>query len=356
MCSGTHTFALCESARPLGCPTSTSRTVYYLIKTSSSDPYFSRTLRSLGSWLQWVHGRFGLLTDDRSHENNEQLQCVVPRSAFLMVHDPHSMAARVHELEKNGSRRDINAAYLAQRDKTRLAWRTFLTARSEDWLCYLDDDLHVDVPALEQDLAALDHERALMVANRFLHNSARLNNCSLANASCLHYSQGGWCMTRPAVAALYTKHDAWKNSDDVGLGRWVAQRNVTLLDSVRWVTEYTKLFATQWPTGTGKIGLHELGYSSVHSVRSLAPLFIANHTSVLHPMSVNARALITACGAAWANELKHDAMLMWHSYLMSLRASPGVQGCGTAVLVPALASVGADARGSANPPLAVGVR
>ena len=85
MCSGTHTFALCESARPLGCPTSTSRTVYYLIKTSSSDPYFSRTLRSLGSWLQWVHGRFGLLTDDRSHE--KRIHMIVPN---VVPRPPHA--------------------------------------------------------------------------------------------------------------------------------------------------------------------------------------------------------------------------------------------------------------------------
>ena len=314
LCTPARLSGLCDP-QTLKCATSGAATVYYLLKTSSSELYYLRMLSNLGSWLQWTHGRLGLMIDDQLPANNEQLQCALPRSVFLKVHDPGFMAAHVHQLELNGSKRNIQSAYNVQRNKTRLAWSTFLHMRSEEWLCYFDDDVYVNVPALEAELAALDHRQKLMVANFIKHTT---QNCTRGSASCLFYSQSGWCMTRPTAAALSTNHDAWKQTDDVGLGRWVAEHDIALTDSPAWLTENTKLIIHN-RTQVAKISFREKGFYSAEGVKHLDHRLLAN-MSVISPALLNVRALTTMCGTQWAAKLNHDTTLMWHSYVESLRS------------------------------------
>ena len=199
------------------------------------------------------------------------------------------------------------------------------------------------MPTLEAELARLDPRRKLLLANLhlFAEPSAGRNltlfGCRPPRRSCVPYSQGGLCLTRSAVAAMHSDADEFVATagyaDDVSLGWWAVRHDVTMLDSPRWVTQYTR-----WSHGgRGKVSMREGGYDTAASCASADPQGLANF-SVVHTSCMNTSAVAAACGAFWSHRLRgcrtrnvHESLVldeachltmaqMWHAYLGSVGA------------------------------------
>jgi hypothetical protein len=327
-------------------------------------------MSSMGTWLRWTSDRVGLLTDSFDSHANERLRCELPSSA-IVVNDSFS-GYNAHAAEAKGERERQRAAYAVQRLKTRFALHHFLLTRRHDaWLCYLDDDVYVNVPALEDELAALDHTRRLLVANlmpnpvpssslagRNVTTASvatdpntrpwpSLNDQRSRHAQRRPYPQSGWCLSRAAASALHAADDSWRRSagpDDTSFGRMAQSNGVEQIDSRLWITGATKVVRRPSGTGFDKAPFRSAAYTSAKAAGSL-PLHSLRHMSVVTTDKINRHALELACGAAWAEQhVRHlgeheqrvkehekqldKARLMWHSYL----SAPGRDSCRTVAI------------------------
>lgn len=145
---------------------------------------------------------------------------------------------------------DTNAAYHAQRIKTRAVFTEFDNTLNNsnnsttpnkpaiDWICYLDDDMDVHVSNLIKDLEQ--------------RKPRCTPNCWIAD-SYYNFPAGGWCMEVSLAIRvgdlLEQKTDeqlGWFGPDDGGFTKSVMrgvngiQPSVTILDSNKWISECNK--------------------------------------------------------------------------------------------------------------------
>jgi len=129
----------------------------------------------------------------------------------------------------------------SQRRKLARVLALFVLNRTEEWLCYVDDDMHVVVPNLLEELRQGPCPPV---------TASQQNRCFVADqqdhtASGMPYSVGAFCMTRSIAVETHAAiaSGGWTSgSDDVGfahLVRRVARVNVT--NSPRWISQYSKL-------------------------------------------------------------------------------------------------------------------
>ena len=146
----------------------------------------------------------------------------------------------------------------------------FLDSVREDsgieWLCYIDDDMYVNVNVLNHDLANV-------LANP-PPTCSRLDRCVVADVgpyvqssgNVIPYSNAVWCMTMPTLRAVHQllqentdKELKWIFSDDVGFAELLQRRlNITYTDSLSMLSINNNIAIdppgrTVNPVGTYKI-------------------------------------------------------------------------------------------------------
>lgn len=233
-------------------------TVFYAIKTSSKAPYVVRATEILSTWGRWCSDRIALISDDSNISANARFQDLFTNVSIVVPPDVENFGDyHTHYTEEK-----YQAAWRAQRKKTRTAIRHFLDHRTEKYLCYFDDDMYVHVPNLEYEL------------------SQRFSQCEVCMTAAVWFpktggaGQGragtgrdvpdvpcpgnGWCMTRPFALDFMRELDKpdarWNWTDDGGLGIFMHDHGMILQDSRLWCGQGPKL-VDEGPDGLRKIGL-----------------------------------------------------------------------------------------------------
>ncbi|EJK55327.1 hypothetical protein THAOC_24948 [Thalassiosira oceanica] len=198
-------------------------------QTSGLPLYFSRAVKSADTWARNTDsGSVTFLFD------NHQADVVNKFGAER----PWIAIRHVEGTDKQGEYKggDKKAAFAAQHLKTRAVFEAYLTGPIPDWVCYLDDDMRVNVAVLKEDLLELSPSCS--------------PNCLIAHGELFNeipYTVGGYCMQSNLVKRLATlfatKTDAelgWTNTDDVDFNKHVMQDalGVTVTNSERWYSEY----------------------------------------------------------------------------------------------------------------------
>mmetsp|Transcript_30882 Transcript_30882/g.69279 ORF Transcript_30882/g.69279 Transcript_30882/m.69279 type:complete len:351 (+) Transcript_30882:25-1077(+) len=204
--------------------------VHFYIKTSGLRLYLSRAVKSADTWARDTDsGSVTFLFDNHQADVVNEFGAEKPWIAIRHVEGTDKQG------EYKG-RGDKKAAIAAQHLKTRAVLDSYLTGPIPDWVCYLDDDMSVNVAVLKEDLLELSPSCS--------------PDCLIAHGELFNenpYTIGGYCMQSNLVKRLATlfstKTDAelgWTQTDDVDFNRRVMQDalGVTVTNSERWYSEF----------------------------------------------------------------------------------------------------------------------
>lgn len=231
---------------------------YFALKTTTAtDAYVARTQSILDAWGRWCQGHLGIFTDTESTAANRRIACQLGDGGSVYeiprVTDAHELDDGRKDRLSSPKRppRDKMSMYVeSQRRKLARVIALFVLNRTEEWLCYIDDDMYVVVPNLLEEL-----RKGPCPANQ-------QNRCFVADqqdhtASGMPYSVGAFCMTRSIAVDTHAAiaSGGWKSgSDDVGfahLVRRAARINVT--NSPKWISQYSKLVLNNGSTGRAQV-------------------------------------------------------------------------------------------------------
>ena len=164
---------------------------------------------------------------------------------YSQLNDKFTGSEKFGQYRNGAAHRHIG--YASQRIKVRSLIKWFLDSVREDsgieWLCYIDDDMYVNVNVLNHDLANV-------LANP-PPTCSRLDRCVVADVGpitlgdglTVQYSNAVWCMTMPTLGAVHRllqeKTDSalgWggeNGSDDVGFALMLQRGlNITFTNSL----------------------------------------------------------------------------------------------------------------------------
>jgi len=218
-------------------PTTTS--IQFYIKSSGKPTYLSRSRRIANSWAKDTNNQITFLFDTDNNSGVLRFQEQYPYITIRQVDG----TLRQGEYKGGG---DANAAYHAQRIKTRAVFTDFDTTFFNnnknnkpvpDWVCYLDDDMSVHVSNLMEDLEQ--------------RKPSCTPNCWIGDTYHDWFAAGGWCMERELankvkdLLKLKTDEEiGWDGTDDGGFSKSVMrgvngiQPSVSIIDSNRWFSEF----------------------------------------------------------------------------------------------------------------------
>ena len=174
-------------------------------------------------------------------------------------------------------------AYASQRVKVRSFIKWFHNEVREDsgleWVCYIDDDMYVNVHNLNNELAGI-------LANP-PRTCSRLDRCMVADANLIYnkrkrysYPNTVWCMTIPTVNAvahlLQTKSDdelGWTGNfgtDDVGLAKALSlQLNLALTDSLSMFSINNRVVVTPPARKDNPVGSYTLQKANIRGNKTM---------------------------------------------------------------------------------------
>lgn len=226
--------------RLINAPPNSDVSVHFYIKTSGNHPFLERAEAIADTWGRETDGITFLFDNNNSDEvaQFDQLR-------------PWVSVKYVEGTDVQGDYKDINArdraalseSYQGQRKKTRAVFADHLAKPGPipDWVCYIDDDMIVNVPILKVDLVNKEPQCSpdCLIADRHIHGRG-------FREATVQYSAGGWCINRDLahrVGALFSdKSDEelnWLGNDDYSFNLDVMKGwlGVTPTDSEKWYSE-----------------------------------------------------------------------------------------------------------------------
>lgn len=205
-------------------------TVRIFIKSSVQGKYFKRIQHINETWGKNQPNLFYLVDSNKTKITTRPNQTIyVPGTS------------NQHFYKTNKSQIDV--AFRAQRLKTR---SVFDNPIEDDWLCYLDDDMYVNITNLRRELSALGG----MVGDVSVYKGT-------------WYTMGGWCMdcqlAKKVQFLLKTRTDEqlhWNSNDDVSFAI-ALRRNlgVRIKNSTHWYSQHSKIVGLNQ-----KISIRTSGY------------------------------------------------------------------------------------------------
>ncbi|KAL7546619.1 hypothetical protein ACHAWF_009958 [Thalassiosira exigua] len=258
--------------------------VHVYVKTSGKPAYLARSIRVADAYGRGVDALTFLFDRDDAAEVD----------AFGRDR-PWLDVRRVDGTEKQGDyhieedtleqvRAAQATAYKAQRIKTRYVFRDFFGEDGAnwngaaggggpgyDWVCYMDDDMLLNVANLKSDLVDLGRTclPSCLVTDEKGHGGIK-------------YTQGGWCMnvdlarrTAELLAAKTDEELGWTSTDDVSFNQAVMQwgLGVRPTNSARWWSELA------WRRKDAKfVATKEVHWGTLEGVRrEILPSLAAYH-------------------------------------------------------------------------------
>jgi len=214
--------------------------IHFFIKACGKRPWFDRAVAIADSWAKDTDGKITFLFDNNNHQAVDDFAQTRPWLSVRHVEGTDDQGGYKGR-DKSGDSKE--AAWHAQRVKTRAVFSSFLEippAYRPEWVCYIDDDMLVNVDVLKIDLV----EKSV--------SSQCSPNCVIADKhqhGKIQFSAGGWCMQYTLVLQishlLSTNNDEqlnWSATDDLDFHQKLLQNalGVTVLDSDKWLSEVAR--------------------------------------------------------------------------------------------------------------------
>ena len=308
--------------------------------TTAEEKYVHRARNILQTWGQDAQGYLALITDGINSQHNAHFQMEFPSLSIIQMAgtERFGLYHKVAQEKLNCSQTATecsNTAFASQRIKTRsyIKWITnaLRPDAGVDWVCYVDDDMYVNVETLDSTLRAIaaappstcQDPRKCVVADRGLFLTHKD----------LFYSVAVWCMRIPtlhAVAALLDAHSdeelQWNGPDDVGMAKVLKYYlNITITDSLTMLSINNRLVVSPKDKFVNPVGTYSLHKVNIRQrtewtmTRKESPSDILARTSVLDLEHVNYTDLHFRHGAHKVEfstnpHLKVD-MKQWHAYV-----------------------------------------
>ena len=208
--------------------------IHFFIKSSGRQPYMERATQVADTWGKDTDGITFLFDSYRKRDN---IRFGRKRRWVGVNH----VEGTDHQGEYKGTEGAVRGkAYQAQRVKTRAVFSEFdVLEQKPDWVCYLDDDMMVNVPNLKADLL---QKEALCSPDCLIADGQKF-------MMSIPYTVGGWCMERNLAQRvsdlLKDKSDQelnWTGTDDLGFNKHIMQQwlGVTVTNSEEWYSEYSR--------------------------------------------------------------------------------------------------------------------
>jgi len=203
--------------------------IHVYIKASGKHPWIERALLIADTWAKEVDD-ITFMLDNNNHEEVSEAFGARP---WVKVKHIEGTDKQGQYKVRNGDEEEMKAmvaeAYKAQRLKTRAVFTEEEEQNSKaDWICYIDDDMVVNVSNLKKELIEKEPECApdCIIGDKRMHGT--------------YYTNGAWCMNKDLVqrttALLKDKTDEelrWKKTDDLDFHRFVTSNalGVEITDS-----------------------------------------------------------------------------------------------------------------------------
>ena len=218
-------------------------TVHFYIKTSGSQVYLDRARHSADTWTRDADpGSVTFLFDNHQADEVDRMAEEHPWIAIRHVEGTDQQGNY-----KGHRKPEVEAAHAAQHLKTRAVFDLYRTDPVPDWVCYLDDDMMVNVAVLKEDLLELTPNCSpdCLIADGqvWMPNGENGKGSGMIQP----YTVGGYCMqdnlVRRVTELFAAKTDAdigWIGTDDLHFNRFVMQEalGVTVTNSDRWYSEF----------------------------------------------------------------------------------------------------------------------
>jgi len=211
-------------------------TIHMYIKTTGRRPWFNRVERIADTWGKEVAANIGKITFLIDNNNQAEVDEFFHQRPWTIV--KHIEGTDNGRYKGRGITHAAKLdAHRGQRLKTRAVFADYLdNPEKPDWICYMDDDMIVNISNLKMDL---------------LENEPECSpNCMIADRRAwrgISYTAGGWCMqqnlAQRAAELLHDKTDDelnWTLTDDVDFNQMVIQKGLgaTATGSDRWHSEF----------------------------------------------------------------------------------------------------------------------
>eukprot|EP00565_Helicotheca_tamesis_P007549 CAMPEP_0185730352 /NCGR_PEP_ID=MMETSP1171-20130828/9644_1 /TAXON_ID=374046 /ORGANISM="Helicotheca tamensis, Strain CCMP826" /LENGTH=304 /DNA_ID=CAMNT_0028399381 /DNA_START=116 /DNA_END=1027 /DNA_ORIENTATION=+ len=219
--------------------------IHFYIKTSGQDKYFNRAKRMVKTWGMDGAAGGGKMILMMDGKNRESVDAFGAEHSYLDIVHVDGTDRQGDYKKGSPSHEDLREAFHAQRVKTRAVFTEFVSSRNgdeakqpPDWMCYLDDDMMVNVTNLKTELGRLWHS---CTPNCFIADG-------LTYTGGVDYTSCGYCMERDLAsrieAVLSEKTDEelkWVGNDDVEFNRMLKQElNVARINSEYWYSQESK--------------------------------------------------------------------------------------------------------------------
>ena len=219
--------------------------VHFYVKAScNSSSYFERAKHAAETWAKDAEDHVTFLFDDENggfddlsvaHKEIEMISVDRMKDRHGEYTTPEEGSSEVTKAQR--LRRKTRAVFM---DYVRRKYRARQGRPSDtDFICYLDDDMSVNVLNLRQDLAS-----KMTNCSPFCIVGEIFGNAEAEPWAC--WTVGGWCMQQHLllqVAKLLARNTddelVWTGSDDVGFNEVLQRRNLHLnyVNSDRWYSE-----------------------------------------------------------------------------------------------------------------------
>lgn len=239
--------------------------VLFAIKTSSKSKYADNLKHMCDTWGKtWCDGNVTALSDNSSSSNNKDMRALFPRLTIFEVPDSNNFGNYKGYFDKatgdykgyidEATRRErMLIAFRAQIIKLIALFEIFkalpTALTSDTWLCYLDDDMYVNVPALVSELRGVP--LPLTGPGRWIADAGITPGQQWKSNSTGEppmYSNGGFCMDSVLALAvansILTEYAIHKDRvlgmgpDDTGFASWIRrQLGHTVVDSKAWFSQ-----------------------------------------------------------------------------------------------------------------------
>ena len=208
-------------------------TITFYIKTSTRAPYYNRAKMIDNTWGRNLTNIYYLI-------DSKNLSITKNVNQTIYVQGTESQHYYKTGL---GNKAD---AFKAQRLKTRAV---FLNYRETDWICYMDDDMVVNMFNLQKEL---QYEKGILG--------------DVSNFKGTWYTMGGWCMDKQhairikKVLETHTDENIeWRATDDVSFAIALKKTlNFTIKNSSKWFSQHSKITSLH-----KKVSIRAIGYFSM---------------------------------------------------------------------------------------------
>ena len=254
--------------------------IRFYIKASGKEKYLARAKHIADTWAKDVDD-ITFLMDDSNHDEVDEAFSTRKWAKVKHVKGTDKQGEYKHATGRYDP--ILKVAWAAQRLKTRAVFTEEEEQNSPvDWVCYIDDDMVVNLSNLKKELLKKESECApdCIIGDQKVHGETK-------------FTAGGWCMNQDLVQRTTTllkqKTDDelfWQSTDDVSFHHAVMNvaLDVVVTDSLLFFSEIS------WHRRSAKYNSHvtamNISGTLMEFVENVSPILAVYHNG-LEPKSTS---------------------------------------------------------------------